>query len=94
VCDLPKNKVQVTKALAYFGVARPSVTTANKFEKHRRQVKSWIDVGGVANGDDGDAGDDIEMEVPVQLLQLPSHEGERTNRCQCHKTFISLSVRT
>ena len=53
-------------------------------------VKSWIDVGsGVTNGDDRDMGDDIEMEVPVQLLQLPSHEGERTNRKDLSK-FLGL----
>jgi hypothetical protein len=53
-------------------------------------VKTWRDVGGgVSLGDDRDACDDIEMEVPVQLLQLPSHEGERTNRKDLSK-FLGL----
>ena len=43
----------------------------------------------MAHGDDFDDCDDIEMEVPVQLLQLPSHEGERTNRKDLSK-FLGL----
>ena len=51
-------------------------------------VKTFRD-GNSTNGDDRDGFDDIEMEVPVQLLQLPSHEGERTNRKDLSK-FLGL----
>ena len=52
-------------------------------------VRNWRDgANGSTNGDDRDD-NDIEMEVPVQLLQLPSHEGERTNRKDLSK-FLGL----
>jgi hypothetical protein len=51
-------------------------------------VKTFRDANS-ANGDDRDGFDDIDMEVPVQLLQLPSHEGERTNRKDLSK-FLGL----
>ena len=52
-------------------------------------VRSWRDGAGSSTNGDQDGFDDIEMEVPVQLLQLPSHEGERTNRKDLSK-FLGL----
>ena len=52
-------------------------------------VRSWRDGAGSSSNGDQDGFDDIEMEVPVQLLQLPSHEGERTNRKDLSK-FLGL----
>ena len=56
-------------------------------------MKSWREAGGgVLNGVEAsgnDSGDDMEMDVPVQLVQLPGNEGERTNRKNLSK-FLGL----